>query len=132
MSDENSYDGNGPVFIDFANSYLGSDYAYPGDTVGIKLRLYNNGPAINKVATVSMTMAKLYITPYGQKVWLDFPVSKQFNTNIVIPDHGAMTKNLSYAVPNDMGDISGTYKIYIKFYLDDQYSSGVVKVLTIL
>jgi hypothetical protein len=131
VREENSYDpGNGPVYIDFANSYLGSDWAYPGDTIGIKLRLYNNGPALDKVAKVTMTMSKMYIL-YGQVIWIDYPISKEFNTRIVIPNGGSMTKNLSYMVPTDMGDLRGTYKLYIKFYMDDQYSAGVTKVLTI-
>jgi hypothetical protein len=129
---ENSYDGNGPVFIDFSNSYLGSDWAYPGDTVGVKLRLYNNGPALDKVAKVTMTMAKMYITQDGQVIWISYPLNKQFNTRIVLSDHGSTIKNLSYMVPTDLGDLKGTYKIYIKFYLGDQYSAGVVKVLNIM
>ncbi len=133
VSDQNSYDpGKGPIFIDLANSNMGSPYAYPGDTLGIGLKLKNNGPAIDTTARVKMSMQKMYSKSDGQIGWQDYPVGKEFSTRIAMGDQGTMQKNISYRVPTDIPYIEGTYKIYIKFYLYDQYSAGVVKVLTIL
>ena len=132
VSDENSYDpGNGPIFIDMEHSNMGSPWAYPGDTLGIGLKLNNYGPAIDTYARVTMSLQKMFIVN-GTKEWIDTGITKQFSTRIAMGDHGTMQKNISYTVPTDMPYIKGTYKIYIKFYLHDQYSAGVVKVLTIL
>ncbi len=133
VSDQNSYDpGNGPIFIDLDHSNMGSPWAYPGDTLGIGLKLNNKGPAIDTIAKVTMTLKKMIITSDGQVLWIDYPVSKQFSTRITMGDNGTMQKNISYTIPTDIPNLEGTYKIVIKFYLNDQYSAGVVKVLTIL
>jgi hypothetical protein len=127
---DNSYiAGNGPVYIDLANSYMGSGYAYPGDTLGVKLRLYNQGPAINTVGTVTMNLSRMYYTQDGGTTWVQM-LSQQYDTNIQIGSYGATYKNISYQVPNSPG-IAGFYKIYIMFYVNGQFTAGVVKELNI-
>jgi hypothetical protein len=133
VSDQNSYDpGNGPVFIDLPNSNMGSPWAYPGDTLGIGLKLKNNGPAIDTIARVTMSLQKMVVTTNGQIMWIDTGITKQFSTRIAVGDNGVMQKNISYRIPTDIPYLEGTYKIHIKFYLHDQYSAGVIKVMTIM
>ncbi len=133
VSDQNSYDaGNGPIFIDLEHSNMGSPWAYPGDTLGIGLKLDNYGPAIDTFARVTLSLHKMIITSDGQVMWIDTGITKQFSTRITMADHGSMQKNISYTIPTDIPFLEGTYKVYINFYLYDQYSAGVVKVLTIM
>ncbi len=134
VSDQNTLtgDNNGPIFVDFAHSNMGSDYAYPGDTIGVQLRLYNSGPAINTVARVTLNVSMM-ITSYGQTMWIDTGVSKQFDTQITMGDYGSTYKNISYQVPdsNDPG-LKHTYKIIIMFYVKGQSPFGVIKVFNIM
>jgi hypothetical protein len=133
VSDQNSYDpGNGPIFIDLPNSNMGSAWAYPGDTLGIGLRLVNKGPAIDTYARVTMDLQKMVITSNGQVLWVDTGISKQFTTRVQAADQGSMQKNISYTIPRDIPGLQGTYKVNIKFYMNGVYSAGAVKVLTIM
>ena len=58
--DDTSYRfDNGPLLIDPAGTYGGSVYAYPGDTIGIRLHIYNNGKLLSTVARVDIALQKL-------------------------------------------------------------------------
>ncbi|BAI60654.1 hypothetical protein MCP_0582 [Methanocella paludicola SANAE] len=129
---ENSYiAGDGPLYLDLGNSYMGSGWAYPGDTIGVKLKMYNDGPALNTNARVTLNLSRMVITPYGS-FWLDDIIpGQQFTTQIAVGEKGSFTKNLSYAVPNVTG-YKGFYKITVKFYVNDQFNCGFVKELNIL
>jgi len=129
---ENSYiAGNGPLYLDLSNSYMGSGWAYPGDTIGVKLKMYNDGPALNAPARVTLSLSRMVITPYGS-FWLDDIIpGQQFTTQISVGEKSSFTKNLSYAVPNGSG-YKGFYKITVKFYVNDQFNCGFVKELNIL
>ncbi len=128
---ENSYiAGNGPLYLDLDHSYMGSGFAYPGDTIGVRLKVYNNGPAMDKTALVTMNLSKMVTTPYGS-FWLDDIISQQTTTRIVVGDNTYFTKNLSYTVPNTPG-LKGFYKIYVRFYVDGNFNAGFIKELNIL
>jgi len=127
---DNSYiAGNGPVYIDLSNSYMGSGYAYPGNTIGVKLKLYNEGPAIDTIATLTMNLSRMIYTPDGSTAWVPI-LSQQYSTDLQIDSYGSTYKNINYTVPNTPG-IAGFYKIYIMFYINGQFSAGAIKELNI-
>lgn len=127
----NSYiAGNGPLYLDLVNSYMGSGYAYAGDTIGVKLRIKNKGPTMNKTAFVTMNISRMVYTPY-ESYWSDDIINGQFNTQIVADENAFFTKNISYTVP-DMPSIKGFYRIYVRFYVDDKFNAGFIKELNIL
>ena len=97
--DRSYQSGSGPLYLDIANSYLGSPYAYPGDTFGMKLRLYNQGPALDTVATTTLSVSKDMGSPIGF-----VPViNQQFNTPVVADSNSAVYKNVSIPIPNTPG-----------------------------
>lgn len=127
---ENSYiAGNGPVYIDLANSYMGSGYAYPGDTIGIKLRLYNEGPAVDTLGTMTINLSRMVYLQGGSTTWVQL-LSQDYSTNIQMGAYGSTYKNISYTIPNEPG-IEGFYKVYILFYVNGQFTAGAVKELNI-
>jgi hypothetical protein len=128
---ENSYiAGNGPLYLDLDHSYMGSGYAYTGDTIGVKLKMYNDGPAMNKPATVTMKLFKMIYTPYGS-YWWDTGINQEFTMQINVGERSSFTRNLSYIVPN-MAGIKGFYRIEVKFYVDGNFNAGFIKELNIL
>jgi hypothetical protein len=127
VSDYNSFNDNGPIHIDIHQSYMGSDYAYPGDTIGVKLRLYNSGPAIDTVSLVTLNLSRM-IAP---NVWVDNIINEQYYTKIAMSNQGSMYKNFSYPVPMD-NSIKGVYKIRIRFYVNGQLNSEAIKAFNIL
>ncbi len=106
---------------------MGSGYAYPGDTIGVKLRMKNEGPAMNKTAFVTMNLSRIIYPCY----WADDIINQQFNTQIVAGENALFTKNISYMVP-DVPDIKGFYRIYVRFYVDGKFNAGFIKELNIL
>lgn len=129
---ENSYlAGNGPLYLDLAHSNMGSGYAYVGDTIGIQLKIYNDGPAMNKMALVTMNISRMITTPAGSFWRDDIIPGQQFETRITVGEKASFTKNLSYAVPNAAG-IGGFYRITVKFYVDGKFNAGFIKELNIL
>jgi len=132
VSDQNAFiPGSGPIFVDLSQSDMGSDWAYPGDTIGVKLRLANQGPAIDTVSRVTLNLSKLYYTADGGTIWLDDILNEQYYTKITIPAYGWTYKNISYQVPNNP-NIKGVYKIYIRFYVNGQFTAGAIKVFNIM
>lgn len=129
---ENSIDGNdGPLFIDIDHSYMGSGYAYPGDTIGVKMRLYNDGPTLDTNAKVTLSLSKSINTANGP-VWVDNILNQEFYTHVAADSKTATFKNISYTIPTNYSNIEGFYKIYIKFYVNDRFQAGAVKELNIL
>lgn len=119
--------GNGPLYLDIANSYLGSPYAYPGDTFGMKLRLYNQGPALDTIATVTINVSKDMGSPIGF-----VPViNQQFNTHVVADAYSGVYKNVSVAIPNTPG-FEGFYSVKIGFYIGDKMMATATTHMTIL
>jgi len=127
VSDYNSFTDNGPVYIDIHQSYMGSDYAYPGDTIGVKLRLYNTGPALDTVSLVTLNLSKM-IAP---NVFVETPINEQYYTKITMSNQGSMYKNFSYPVPMD-NSIAGVYKIRIRFYVNGQLNAEAIKAFNII
>ena len=119
--------GSGPLYLDIANSYLGSPYAYPGDTFGMKLRLYNQGPALDTLATITLNVSKDMGSPLGF-----VPViNQQFNTHIVADAYSGVYKNVSVPIPNTPG-FEGFYSVKIEFYANGNKMSTATTYLTIL
>lgn len=114
--------------MDLFNSYLGSPYAYPGDTIGIKIRLYNQGPAIDTIATVTINVSR---NLYGD-VWLDDVITQQVYTRVTADANGAVYKNFSVTVPTNNPALAGFYRIHIKFYANGHFMSGAVKEINLL
>lgn len=104
--------GTSRVVVDLNNCYFGRVNPFPGDTVGMRLRLYNPGAAIQDNARVNLTIDKRIDTPLGA-VWLDNLLQKSFYTPISIGENMAVIKNMSYTIPLDGGlvDISGYYRV---------------------
>jgi hypothetical protein len=128
---ENSYiAGSGPLYLDLDHSYMGSGWAYPGDTVGVKLKMYNDGPALDTTAHMTMTLQKMLYTPFGA-VWGPELISQELDTPLQIGEKASFTKNFSYTVPNISG-LRGFYKITVKYYVNGQFNCGFVKQLNIL
>ena len=119
--------GSGPLYLDFSNSYLGSPYAYPGDTFGMKLRLYNQGPALDTIATITLNVSK----NMGSLIGYVPVISQQFNTHIVADANSAVFKNVSVPIPNTPG-FEGLYSVRIGFYANGRTMSTATTYLTIL
>jgi hypothetical protein len=109
---------------------MGSSYAYPGDTIGVMLRMKNEGPAINKSADVTLNLSRMVYTSYGS-YWLDDIANEQLETHIVADGNSFFTKNISYTVPDIQG-IGGFYRIYVRFYVDGKFNAGFIKEVNIL
>jgi hypothetical protein len=119
--------GSGPLYLDIANSYLGSPYAYPGDTFGMKLRLYNQGPAIDTIATVTLNVSK----DMGSSIGFVPVINQQFDTRIVADANSAVYKNVSVVIPNTPG-FAGFYSVRIGFYANGKTMSSATTYMTIL
>ncbi len=122
--DRSYQSGSGPLYLDIANSYLGSPYAYPGDTFGMKLRLYNQGPALDAIAATTLSVSKDMGSPIGF-----VPViNQQFNTHVVADANSAVYKNVSVPIP----DTPGYYSVKIGFYMNGNMMATATTHLTIL
>ena len=128
---ENSYiSGNGPLYLDLAHSNMGSGWAYPGDTVGVSVKMYNDGPALDTTAHMTMGLQKYIYTDYGS-FWSSDLVSEEIDTPLTVGEKTSFTRNFSYSVPNTTG-LKGFYRITVKYYINGQFNCGFVKELNIL
>jgi hypothetical protein len=126
-ADRSYQSGNGPLYLDIANSYLGSPYAYPGDTLGMQLRLYNNGPALDTIATITINISK----DMGNPIGFVPVINQQFDTHIVAGANEAVYKNVSIAIPSTPG-FEGFYSVRIGFYVNGNMMCTATTHITIL
>lgn len=125
--------GNDTIYVDIYNSNMGSSYAYPGDTIGIGLKVINSGPAIDTSARANISISQII---YNSN---DIPTtvllfSKDYYTRLTIGDNSYTFKNISYTVPTNI-PASMQYTVYqvkVQYYVSDELMSGAIKEVNIL
>ena len=129
--DDTSYRfDSGPLLIDPAGTYGGSVYAYPGDTIGIRLHIYNNGKLLSTVARVDITLQK--ITDTKNIVFNDTGVDLHYDMNVEADESTGMEKSILINVPENNTDSAGYYKLNVKLYVNDTLSSDMSKEFNVL
>lgn len=116
LVDQPAYDqGTSNLILDISNSYLGRSDVYPGDTIGMKLRVFNKGPDVDELAKVTVTVDKKYTLPVAGDVWLNGILTKSFVTPISVGSYMSTYKNLSYTIPQESSivSISGYYRVNV-------------------
>jgi hypothetical protein len=129
--DDTSYRfDSGPLLLDPAGTYGGSVYAYPGDTIGIRLRIYNNGKLLSTVARVDITLLKMNDT--NNNVFTDTGVDLHYDMDVESEESTGMEKSILINVPENNSDSAGSYKLTVKLYVNDTLSSDMSKEFNVL
>lgn len=121
---------NGPLLLDPAGTYGGALYAYPGDTIGIKLHIYNNGELLSTVARVDITLLKM--NESNDNVYMDTGVDLHYDMAVDAEESTGMEKSILINVPENNSDSAGYYRITVKIYVNDTLSSDMSKEFNVL
>lgn len=118
--------GAGPLLVDPQETYSGYTYAYPGDTIGMKLRLFNNGKPIDTTARVEISLSKK-----TNEQWTDNLVKLHYNMGLQAEEKAAFYRNITINVPADRNE-TGFFRVYVKFFVNDTLSSEMSKEFNVL
>jgi hypothetical protein len=131
LVDDTSYRfDNGPLLLDPSGTYGGSVYAYPGDTIGIRLHIYNNGGPLSTVARVNITLLKIMDT--NNSSFMDTGVDLDYDMSVDANESTGMEKSLLINIPENNSDSAGYYRLNIKLYVNDTLSSDMSKEFNVL
>ncbi len=131
LVDDTSYRfDNGPLLLDPAGTYGGSVYAYPGDTIGIRLHIFNNGKLLSTVARVDINLSKM--TSANNNVYVDTGVDLHYYMDIQAEESTGMEKSILINVPDNNLDSAGYYKLSVKLYVNNTLSSDMSKEFNVL
>ncbi len=129
--DDTSYRfDSGPLLLDPTGTYGGSLYAYPGDTIGIRLHIYNNGKQLSTVARVNITLLK--ITDTRNNSFTNTGVDLYYNMTVDAKESTGMEKSILINVPENNPDSAGSYELCVKIYINDTLSSDMSKQFNVL
>ena len=131
LVDDTSYRfDSGPLLLDPSGTYGGSVYAYPGDTIGIRLHIYNNGGPLSTVARVNITLLK--IIDMKNSNFMDTGVDLDYGMSVDANESTGMEKSLLINIPGNSSDSAGYYRLNIKIYVNDTLSSDMSKEFNVL
>lgn len=122
------FDG-GPLLIDPAGTYGGSVYAYPNDTIGMRLHIFNNGKAIDGGVGVDIGLMRMTGAP---GTYTDTGVDLHYNVSVSLEEKSGMEKNISINVPEESLRTAGCYRLWVKLYVNGTLSSDMSKDFNIL
>jgi hypothetical protein len=123
-------EAQGQLVLDLSGSYLGAAYLYQGDTLGVKLKLFNSGEALDRDVVIHLDLAK-YIEIPGGCFWTPALISKDLTAHIEARPSAVLYKNFTYTIP-DMSGIQGVYRIDATVYLNGSKTAGFRKEIQIL
>lgn len=130
VSDINYRFDGGPLLIDPASTYGGAQYAYPGDSIGMRLQIYNNGKPLGSIVGVDVSLLKMTdeklhtYTGTGVDLHYDMRVDMDVNTRL--------EKNITINVPDESLRSPGYYRLCVKLYVNDTLSSDMSKDFNVL
>ena len=131
LVDDTSYRfDSGPLLLDPSGTYGGSVYAYPGDTIGIRLHIYNNGGPLSTMARVNITLLK--IIDMKNSSFMDTGVDLDYGMSVDANESTGMEKSLLINIPGNSSDSAGYYRLNIKIYVNDTLSSDMSKEFNVL
>jgi hypothetical protein len=130
VNDQSYRFDSGPLLIDPAGTYAGSVYAYPGDTIGIRLHIFNNGKAIDGITGVHIGLMKM--TDEQRGTYTDTNVSLHYNMSVSLGEKMGMEKNITINVPEESLRSPGYYRLWVKLYVNGTLSSDMSKDFNIL
>ncbi len=131
LVDDTSYRfDNGPLLMDPSGTYAGSVYAYPGDTIGIRLHIYNNGKLLSTVARVDITLLKMANSK--NNAYVDTGVNLHYYMDIQSEESTGMEKDMLINIPKNNPGSAGYYKLSIKLYVNNTLSSDMSKEFNVL
>jgi hypothetical protein len=130
VSDTNYRFDGGTLLIDPASTYGGAQYAYPGDSIGMRLMIYNNGKPLDSIVGVDLSLLKMTdeklhtYTGTGVDLHYDMRVDMDVNTRL--------EKNITINVPDESLRSPGYYRLCVKLYVNDTLSSDMSKDFNVL
>jgi hypothetical protein len=130
LVDDTSYRfDSGPLLLD-PTGYGGSVYAYPGDTIGIRLHIYNNGKSLSTIARVDLTLLKINDTK--NTVYAGTEVNLHYDMEVDANESTGMEKSILINIPEDNPESAGYYQLNVKIYVNDMLSSDLSKEFNVL
>lgn len=130
MSDTSYRFDSGPLLIDPASTYGGSQYAYPGDSIGMRLQIYNNGKPLGSIVVVDISLLKL--TDEKLQTYTDTGVDMHYDMRVDMDVNTRMEKNITINVPDESLRSPGYYRLCVKLYVNDTLSSDMSKDFNVL